>query len=219
MTYRCVIFDFDGTLADTEKFVVTIYNQIAEKYGYALIDDAQYEKIKTMSFSKVLNVMDISYKKAMTLLAEGQKILKKNMDAVAPFEKDIASVLEQIKEQCPVIGVISSNTKKNIRLFLKNTRITSMDFVISSPLFSKESKIRSVMRRKKLSPEEILYVGDEQRDIVSSHHAGVDVAAAAWGYTSRQMLLKRNPTYLIHSLKDVVDILNGDFERCQEGKE
>lgn len=47
MAYKCVVFDFDGTLADTEEKTFNIYNDMAEKYKYRKItkeEAAAYKK-------------------------------------------------------------------------------------------------------------------------------------------------------------------------------
>lgn len=213
MAYRCVIFDFDGTLADTEKFIVDIYNEIADKYGFERIDQQIYEQVKTMSIPQIIAALDISYKKAMSLMKAGQKLLRTRIESVEPFEENLGSILNTIEALSGPMGVISSNLKKNIRLFLKHQGVDNMAFIISSPLFSKEHKIRSIMRRRRLAPSEVLYVGDETRDIVSSHNAGVDVAAAAWGYTAEATLKAQNPTYIIHSIHDIISILKGEYPK------
>ena len=42
MAYKCVVFDFDGTLADTEEKTFNIYNDMAEKYKYRKITKFPY---------------------------------------------------------------------------------------------------------------------------------------------------------------------------------
>jgi len=46
MTYRPAIFDFDGTLADSFPFFLSVFNQIADQYGFRLIDTTQGERLR-----------------------------------------------------------------------------------------------------------------------------------------------------------------------------
>ena len=209
---KCVIYDFDGTLADTERFSLNIYNELAEKYGYRTYTLEDLEELKQMPLTKLISMVDIPYHKIFSLIREGQGILKKHINDVKGFQEDLAATLEQIKEMTGQAGVISSNSKKNIKRFLKNKEIHTMDFVISSPLFSKEAKISKIMRKEDLRPGEVLYVGDEVRDIQSSQKAGIRVAAATWGYQHRSLLEDARPTYLIDNLRELITIvknLNG----------
>ena len=64
--------------------------------------------------------------------------------------EDIKDILINLKSNLKYMGIISSNTKKNINNFLKNENIDNMDFIISSPLFSKEIKINKIKKKLKL---------------------------------------------------------------------
>lgn len=106
-----------------------------------------------------------------------------------------------------MVGIISSNTKKNIRLFLEHRQIDSVDFVISSPLFSKEAKIKNIMRKNRLSEENVLYIGDETRDVDSAKKAGVRSVAVTWGWTGRELLAKHSPDYIIDSFDELLPVI------------
>ena len=43
-----LIYDFDGTLADTEQWTLDIYNELALKYGYKTYTLAEFELMKKM---------------------------------------------------------------------------------------------------------------------------------------------------------------------------
>lgn len=203
---KMVIFDFDGTIADTEKWSLDIYNTLAKKYGYRTYTLEEFEEIKKHPIPKIITMLDIPYRKIFTLLKEGQKILKKNINSVEPFNDNIKNILDAIKKQTGTIGFISSNTKKNIRRFCKNKKI-SVDFIRSSPLFTKEIMIQSIMRNYKVKPHEVIYVGDEVRDIESSKKAGVYMAAATWGYNSRELLSQAKPDFLIDDISELLNII------------
>ncbi len=204
---KTVIFDFDGTLADTEQWSLDIYNELAVKYNYKSYTLSEFEEMKKLPLSKIISMIDIPYTKIFVLLKEGQKILKKHINDVQAFNDDLKNVLIKIKELTGTIGIISSNTKKNIRRFCKNKDIENMNFFFSSPLFAKEIKIFRIINKYRLKPDEVLYVGDEVRDVESSRKAGIKIAAATWGYNNRSLLEKSNPDFLIDDITELVDIL------------
>ncbi len=204
---KIVIFDFDGTLADTEQWSLDIYNELAIKYNYKTYTLEQFEEMKKMPLSKIISVIDIPYTKIFLLLKEGQKILKKHINDVHAFNNNLKNILIEIKKLTDIIGIVSSNTKKNIRRFCKNKDIQNMDFIFSSPLFAKEIKIFRILKKYKLKPDELLYVGDEVRDIESSKKAGIKIAAATWGYNNRSVLEKSDPDFLIDDIMELTDIL------------
>jgi len=203
---KIVIFDFDGTIADTEQWTLDIYNELALKYGYKTYTIKEMEEMKKMHLSKLIPELGIPYSKVFLLLKEGQKILKKNINNVHTFTDDLRQILSDIRKLTGTLGIISSNTKKNIRRFCKNKEI-DMDFIVSSPLFTKEIKINRIIKKYHVTPDQILYIGDEVRDIDSSRKSGVKIASATWGYNDRDLLAESEPDYLIDSLSELIPIL------------
>ena len=205
--YKCLIFDFDGTLANSENSMLFAYNTLAKRYGYKILNHEDLDKLKHMPFQNIAKELGVPYNKILTLLSKGQKIMKEHLNTIAPYDKDLANILSGLKEICPIMGIISSNTKKIIKKFLKTYEIDSMNFILTSPLFSKEVKIKKIIRKFKLSPDEILYIGDEHRDIVSSKNANVDIASVTWGYNTIEFLSTAEPTYMIDSMRDLFEIV------------
>lgn len=207
MKYKCIIFDFDGTLADSENSSIAVYNILAEKYGYKKLKEKDIPKLKLTPIPKVLSQMGIPYTKVFTLLREGQKLLKDYMHTIKPYKENLKQLLDDVYEHCNIMGVISSNSKKNIKAFFRKHDITCFCFIISSPLFTKEVKINKIKRKYNLENEDILYVGDEVRDIISSHKADVDICSVSWGFNSFSSLEEEKPTYIIHDLDELLDII------------
>jgi len=46
---KYVIFDFDGTLADSKEVFISVYNQIAAKKGYRQIESGNLEYLRSLS--------------------------------------------------------------------------------------------------------------------------------------------------------------------------
>ena len=59
------------------------------------------------------------------------------------------------------------------------------------------------MKKYNIKPNEILYVRDEVRDIVACQRIGVDIVAVTYGFNSKELLKKYEPTYLVDSLDDI----------------
>ena len=59
------------------------------------------------------------------------------------------------------------------------------------------------MKDKDLKLSEMIYIGDETRDIQAAKKAGIRSAAVTWGYNSRKALEAQSPDYLIHSPQEL----------------
>ena len=53
---RCLVFDFDGTIADTLGEGLTIYNELAEKNGYNLINPDQLDNLRELDTNGLLKL-------------------------------------------------------------------------------------------------------------------------------------------------------------------
>ncbi len=62
------------------------------------------------------------------------------------------------------------------------------------------------MRKKQLTPEEIIYVGDETRDIDASKKINIKVIAVSWGFNSGEALSRHKPDFLIHQPSELIEV-------------
>jgi phosphoglycolate phosphatase len=208
MGYRCVIFDFDGTLADTEMQVFQLYNDMAEKYKYKPITHEDLQRLKEMNFMEILEIVDIPLFRLPRVIHEGQKRLREDKDSIVAFKEHLDDFMQDLAGETEIRGILTSNVKKTVSAFMKNYHIDHyFDFILCSNMLSKEKKIRKVRKKYKLDRSEVLYVGDETRDINACHLAGIDVVAVDWGYNTAEALAKCNPTYEVNTLEEILDIV------------
>ena len=59
MKYRSLVFDFDGTIADTFDEGLRIYNEIARDLDLRLIDDEEVTQLRTMTVNDFLDHLGI----------------------------------------------------------------------------------------------------------------------------------------------------------------
>jgi len=210
MSYKCVCFDFDGTLADTEQKAFDIYNEMAEKYKYKKITHEELMKIKELTIPEIMEIIDIPFYKVPRVLRDGKKRMKEENEKIQAFkeEADLYNFVVQADALTDSLGIVTSNTKRTVHVFLENYKIDDyFKFVICSSLTSKEKKLKKMCRKLKIQPQEMLYVGDETRDIIASHKAGVDVVAVDWGYNTQAALAKCHPEYEVNSLEEIICII------------
>jgi len=207
MNYKCVIFDFDGTLADTEKVNFRIFQEIADKYKIKKISLEEMRKLKKLSALEIIDHLNIKKRNIPGMMRKGRRRLHASIEEVKWCRENWPQIIREIKESGYTVGIITSNSKKNVRKFLKNKDFQYFEFIYNSGLAGKERKIKKVMRKRKISNEEILYVGDEIRDIKASHNMKVHIASVDWGYNTRESLERNNPDYIIENPKELLEIL------------
>ncbi|MEG0377324.1 MAG: HAD-IA family hydrolase [Eubacterium sp.] len=208
MAYKCVVFDFDGTLADTEEKAFNIYNQMAKKYKYRTVTKEELQHIKNLHIKEIMEIVDIPFYRLPRVLSEGQKRMRQEMETIRAFEPEIKSFIEALSLITDNIGILTSNVEKTVSSFLKHYQMDDkFDFIFCSAILSKQKKIKKVLKKYDLKQEELLYIGDETRDIESCKKAGVDVAAVRWGYNTSEALERCQPTYMVDSIWDILSIV------------
>jgi phosphoglycolate phosphatase len=92
------------------------------------------------------------------------------------------------------LGIVTSNSEENVGVFLKNHDLEIFDFVRSSSrLLGKAREIRQAMKKDRFGAEEVLFIGDETRDIEACRRARIRCAAVTWGYNLRDSLIAQEP--------------------------
>jgi phosphoglycolate phosphatase-like HAD superfamily hydrolase len=76
-----------------------------------------------------------------------------------------------------------------------------------SRLLGKQRGLRRVLRQTALAAHDVLYIGDEVRDITAAQDVGLDVAAVTWGVNSRSLLAQHSPSQLIDRPEQLLDWL------------
>ncbi|MCK5260533.1 MAG: HAD-IA family hydrolase [Candidatus Omnitrophica bacterium] len=198
-----LIFDFDGTIADTFHYLVRIGNRLSEEFDFNKIDPDEIKDMKDKNVRETIEHLDIPLLKIPMIVAKAKRELHKEIDSVEPI-KDLKEILLQLKSLGHKMGILTSNSSKNVTSFLENNGLNFFDFICTtSKIWSKNWGLKTLIDEHSLELSEVIYVGDETRDIKAAKKAGIRSAAVTWGYNSRKTLEAQNPDYLIHSPEEL----------------
>lgn len=207
MGFKYVIFDFDGTLADTEKVIFNIAQQLSKKYKFKNITFEELKLVKKLDPREAIKFLEIKKRRIPAALRKGRKILKNDIQNVMPCKENLSDIIMLLKEKGIKIGILTTNSQKNVEAFLKNNNMDFFDFVLNSSLFGKELKLKKIMKKENVKAEDILYVGDEIRDIIAAHLVHIKIASVTWGFNSEEGLKRYKPNYLIKEPEELLPIV------------
>lgn len=206
MKNTILIFDFDGTIADTHHQIIKISNQLAEEFGYSLIRPEEIEKLKDKTSREVIRHLKVPILKIPAILAKAKKELYDGMTEIDPIE-GLKEILQKLKMAGARMGILSSNAPENINKFLANHDLEVFEFVDSTlKVWTKNISLKKLLQRHGFLPKQILYIGDETRDIEAAKALGIKVAAVTWGYNSERALKKHKPDFLIHTPQELFQL-------------
>lgn len=208
MTQKVIIFDFDGTIADTVDALVNIANNLAVEFRYAQITPEELVRLRNLTSREIFNYSGIPLFKIPFLLKKVKRELRNKIPELKPIP-GIQEALVELKDNGNRLGIITSNSKGNVKEFLKINNLDNL-FEFIHPgvtIFGKNTIINNVMRQKHLKTQDVIYVGDETRDIEASKKAQVKVVSVTWGFNSEEALAKQNPDFLIHHPRELVEVV------------
>ena len=105
-----IIFDFDGTLADSFTLIKQLYNKHAPEYGVSTIEDEKHwEEKRRMSFRQLMQEFDVKPYQIPRYLVIAKKLMLQESDKIELFP-GIVEVVKQLHEEGNQLFVLSSNT-------------------------------------------------------------------------------------------------------------
>jgi len=200
-----IIFDFDGTLADTLDAIVSITNRLSGEFGYQPASPEDVIQLKNLSSRKVIQQSGLPLWKLPFLLKRVRSEFNNHINELKPVP-GIKEVLLELKKRGYHPGILTSNDRKNVQLFTKNHDWEHLfDFIHSEMnLFGKGRAIEHLLSKSKLDRQEVIYVGDETRDIEAAKRTKIRAIAVSWGFNSPEVLAAHNPDFLIHQPRELI---------------
>ncbi len=83
-----------------------------------------------------------------------------------------------------------------------------MSFVYSdSSIWGKHVVFNHLLKTHRFEPAEVVYVGDEVRDIQACKKSGIKMVAVSWGFNARELLQNEQPFGLIDQPLQLLSVL------------
>lgn len=215
LKYRAILWDNDGTIADTEAAIVGSFKHaMKEVLGVDNPDIQKYRKLIGLTlwdqFSHYTEDKDTIDKMFRSYREHNEKTID---DIVSNF-KGLPAVLRQLKNKGYFMGIVTSKrhdmTIRGLNILDLNDGI--FDYLQGCDDYDAAHKpdpnvLLHAFAKLSLKPNEVLYVGDSIHDIKCASGAGCDSAAVLWGAGTKEDLLEQNPTYVCAKPDDLLTFL------------
>lgn len=209
---KVILFDFDGTIADSFDSMITIINILAEKYHFRKLQDHEINTLRAENVTTLFKKLNVSLLKLPLLARDTKAMQQKQISSIKPI-KGITDALAELRNAGFQLGILTSNGQENVLDFLKKNNIDVFTyFSFDSSLFGKDKMIKRFMKKHKLERDQVIYVGDEIRDIEASINAGIKMIAVTWGFNSKEGLVKYQPDVLIEKPSELPFVLKSELK-------
>ncbi len=206
MAYKLIIFDFDGTIADSFPWFVRMVNQVAEKYRFRRIDEAEVDTLRGYDARRLVRHLGIPFWKMPFIARHMKRMMAREIHQIALFE-GIPDLLRQLSERGILLAMVSSNSVDNIRRVLgPEVAALFQYYECGGSIFGKTAKFEKVLRQSGVPASDALCIGDEIRDLEAAKRANIAFGAVSWGYTTVEALSAQSPTTIFKSLDGIAAV-------------
>lgn len=202
-----IIFDFDGTIVDSMPLIKRIINRYADVFGFDQITGKQMQVIRNEKPQDALKNLHVPLYKLPFFVTKVRNQLHKEIASVK-LHKGIKETIVRLKESGYTLGILTSNSQENVKEFLSKYDLNIFDFIYSGgSIFGKHKILQSILKTRELKNKEVLYVGDETRDIEAARKVGITIVSVSWGFNTKRILSTLKPDYIIDNANDLYAII------------
>jgi phosphoglycolate phosphatase len=202
MPYALVIFDLDGTLADSFSWFLTIVNAVAREYGFRQIAHDEIEPLRRLGLREILRRLEVPLWKLPAIARRMRMLKREQLDAISLFP-GVPTMLHSLREARLTLSLVSSDNEDNARRQLGESASLLSYLACGASLFGKAAKFKAVVRGARVTVAQTIAIGDEVRDIAAARAAGIACGAATWGYSARDALVAMKPDLVFESMNDI----------------
>ncbi len=201
MERKVIIFDFDGTIADSLSMIYKASNDALESYHGKRITPEEIEELKKKGIKNALKKLNVSVIRLPFLVLKIQLKMYDRIDEVEPFS-GVQEMITELEEEF-VLGIFTNNRKKTVKKFLKKNDLESFDFIVDNPFLRKKDK-----KLKKFSKRNaIAYVGDQKADMAAAKKVGLSAVGVSWGFDSSRDLSDGGADFIAKSPEEIVSFV------------
>lgn len=206
LAYSLVIFDYDGTLADSFPWFCSVLNGTAKRFGFREIDPGEIDELRGLGTREIIARLDIPAWKIPMIGVHMRKLSAHSHGQISLFS-GATEMLRALKNYGIKIAIVSSNDEGTIRRSLGPATSFIDRFDCSSSLWGKAPKFSHVLKALQVTPQRAIAIGDEVRDIEASRTTGVAAGVVTFGYNTSAALRAHNPDHVFDSYQTLVQKL------------
>ena len=200
-----VIFDFDGTVADSFTESLLAYNRVAPRLRLRRVLEAEIANLRRMGAGQLMQALGIPMWKLPRLMIAVRADLHDHFYAVKPVP-GIAEAVGRLHQTACHLAIVTSNSEENVRNFFGRHSMAGFDTVVAgASIFGKATRLRRLIKTAQADRSTSVYIGDTVPDIRAAREAGTLAVGVAWGFSDPALLAAEGPDALVDGTSDLAN--------------
>lgn len=213
--FKTVIFDLDGTLLDTLGDLTDASNHVCTQNGWPTYTEEQIRHMVGNGNLKLAERFTPERLRTPERLAESLKQFMAyydlhKMDRTAPYP-GVLDALAALQAAGVKTAVFSNKADAFCPALVEHYFGDGFDVVRGKrdgvPAKPDPAGVHALMRELGASPEDTVYVGDSDVDVLTGHNAGLPVCGVTWGFRGRKELARAGAELLADSAEELAKLL------------
>lgn len=213
---KAVIFDLDGTLADTIDDITEGLNGMLKEYGFDLITrERTLNNINNGAFELVRRSLP-KEKLDDGFISEAKKVYEKYYSRCFCNKTHeyigCTQALKSLQDKGVSLSVLSNKQDEFVKVIVsKLFPDIKFDFVIGQGKFPTKpdpSAVNFIINKLNLLPADLVIVGDSNVDMLTAENADITAIGVSWGYRSPEILIENGASVIVNSPNEIFAVLN-----------
>ncbi|MCG9758606.1 MULTISPECIES: HAD family hydrolase [Pseudoalteromonas] len=212
MRYKCVIFDWDGTVMDSVPKIVNTIHLAAKSCNMTPVSDSEAKSIIGLSLPVAMRVLFPHHEDKAESLASAYKYIYSNEDDTpSPIFEGVEPLLGKLRDRGIKIAVATGKSRTGLNRLMAQNGLTDY-FVTTRTACEAESKphpdmLLQILTELGVDAEDTVMVGDSIIDMDLASNAGVDAIGVTLGVASRDELSQTSAAHICDNYQDLSDLL------------
>ena len=207
---KALLFDFDGTLLDTNELIIQTFMHVLNKRFPGQYEPSDCVKFIGPSLAETFN--EIAPNEAEELIKEYREWNHIHHDELVKEYEGVVETLEKLKDMGLRLVIVSTKRRETIARGLDIMGAAHLfEFVIGiddvTHVKPDPEPILLAVEKLGVAKEDAIMIGDNSHDILGGKNAGVRTAGVAWALKGRDFLQQFNPDYMLEHMSDLISIV------------
>lgn len=213
MKTKALLFDFDGTLLDTNDLIIQTFMYILDERFPGQYSTQDCLKFIGPSLKQTFD--EITPGETDSMIMKYKEWNTAHHDELVKSYDEVAETLVALHKEGIKLAIVSTKSREGLARGLKVLDVAHLfEVIIGSDEVTHvkphPEPVLLALDKLGVKKEEAIMIGDNSHDIEGGKNAGVRTAGVAWSAKGESYLQQFNPDYMLHHMRDLLEIVKGD---------